>query len=75
MHIGMAVDAFGFSIGKHKGCVAGNAVRFRMAPCEGKRRGIVVKGVDCFIQLPAVGTVANVAAYFKLVSMRGICGK
>ena len=69
MHIGMAVDASGFCLGKYQGSMAGTAIRFLMTPGQGHGRGIVIKGVDCFIQLPAAGAVANIAAYFKLVSM------
>jgi hypothetical protein len=75
MHIGMAVDAFGFCIRKYQGCMAGNAVRFRVVPREGHCCCVVIKGVDCLIQLPAAGAVADIAAYLELVSMRGIWGK
>jgi hypothetical protein len=70
MHIGMAVDASGFCLGKYKGCVTGPAIRFLVTTGQGHGRGVVIKSVDCFIQLPAAGTVANIAAYLKLVSVR-----
>ena len=70
MHIGMAVDASGFCLGKYQGCMTGPAIRFPVTPCQGHGRSVVIKSVDCFIQLPAAGAVANIAAYFKLVSMR-----
>jgi hypothetical protein len=75
MHIGMAVNAFGFCLGKYKGRVAGSAVRFSVTPYQGHGRGVVIKRVDCFIQLPAAGAVAYIAAYLKLVSVRGISVK
>jgi hypothetical protein len=70
MHIGMAIDAFCFCIGKYKGGVTGTAIRLSVTPGKGHGRGVVIKSVDCFIQLPAVGAVTNIAAHFKLVSMR-----
>ena len=66
----MAVDASGFCLGKYKGCVTGPAIRFLVAPSQGHSRGVVIKSIDCFIQLPAAGAVAYIAAYFKLVSVR-----
>jgi hypothetical protein len=73
MHIGMAVDASGFSIGKNQGGVTRPAVRFPVTPGQGQGRGVVIKCVGCRIQFPAAGVVAYIAAHFKLVSMRGIC--
>jgi benzoyl-CoA reductase/2-hydroxyglutaryl-CoA dehydratase subunit BcrC/BadD/HgdB len=73
MHIGMAVDASGFSIGKYKGGMTRPAVRFPVAPGEGQGRGVVIECVGCRIQFPAAGVVAYIATYFELVSMRGIC--
>jgi hypothetical protein len=70
MHIGMAIDASGFCFGKYKGRVTGPAIRFLVPPGKGHGRGVVIKRIDCFIQLPATGAVANIAAYLKLVSMR-----
>jgi hypothetical protein len=75
MYIGMAIDTSGFCLRKYKGNVAGPAACFPVTPGQGHGCSVVVKRIDRFIQFPAAGAVANIAAYFKFVSMRGICGK
>jgi hypothetical protein len=54
VQVGMTIHARGFGFRKHQCRMTCPAINSLMLTIKGKRSFIVIKSVDCLIQLPAV---------------------
>ena len=70
VNVGMAIGTGSFSLGKYQALVAGPAIGFPVASFQGPGSLVMVKSTVWSVQLPAILSVTNIAAYFKLVPMR-----
>ncbi len=72
MHVGMTVDTGGSCLRKYKRWVARPAIRSLVLSLQGKCGFGMIEGVNRFIQLPAAGTVTQIAAQLEILAVRRI---
>lgn len=72
MHVGVAIHAGGFGLGKYKCRMTASAVG-RQVLADQRQGGLaVIERIDGLIQLPAVRAVAHPAGDIEILSVRGI---
>lgn len=72
MHVGMAIHAGGFGLGKYECRMTASAVGRQVLADQRKSSLTVIERIDGLIQLPAVRAVAYPATDIEILSMRGI---